>query len=187
MSKDTPSQIAALREHAARLLITPSALEELSLQDALEVVDYMDPLSIRAGAVIMREGEAVDNDHMLLVVDGELSVEKNALQPGNERLVVRLMGPGGLIGELGLLDGSPRSASCVATTDMLVAVLTRASFLRLLQERPRVGARLLLAISKRMADHLRETTRKLELFAKMNRALSDELMQLARERHTESD
>ena len=88
------------------------------------------------------------------------------------------MGPGSLIGELGLLDGAPRSASCVAQTDLSVAVMTRQQLLRLLQEQPRVGAKLVLAISKRMADHLREMTRKLELLSKMNRALGEELTAL---------
>ena len=38
-----------------------------------------------------------------------------------------------------------------------------------------LGSRLLLAISKRMADRLRETTRKLKTFAQMNKALQQEL------------
>jgi CRP/FNR family cyclic AMP-dependent transcriptional regulator len=47
--------------------------------------------------------------------------------------------------------------------------------MRLLKEDPRLGSRLLLAISKRMADRLRETTRKLKTFAQMNKALQQEL------------
>jgi hypothetical protein len=47
--------------------------------------------------------------------------------------------------------------------------------MRLLKEEPQVGARLLLAISKRMADRLRETTRKLRTFAQMNNVLQQEL------------
>lgn len=174
-SKSAPT----LKERAARLLITPSALEELSLPDAIKVVEYMSPLEIEAGTVFVREGEADASGHMLLVVEGDLSVEKSGLHDGEDKLVVRVMGPGSLIGELSLLDGAPRSASCVATSDMLVALLSRERFLQLLHDEPRVGARLLLAISKRLADHLRETTRKLELFAKMNKVLSEELTTLS--------
>lgn len=169
----------ALKERAARLLITPSALEELSLADAIQVVEYMQPLEVEAGTVLVREGEVDAGGHMLLVVHGELSVEKNGQQPDDEKLVVRVMGPGSLIGELSLLDGAPRSASCVAASDMVVALLSREGFLQLLHDEPSVGAKFLLGISKRLADHLRETTRKLELFAKMNRVLSDELTTLS--------
>jgi CRP-like cAMP-binding protein len=85
------------------------------------------------------------------------------------------MGPGNLIGEMGVLDGSPRSATCTATTEIYAAVLSRTALMRLLKEEPQVGARLLLAISKRMADRLRETTRKLRTFAQMNNVLQQEL------------
>ncbi len=168
----------ALKERAARWLITPSALVELSLDDALQVVDYMRPRQLAAGTVVLREGDTATSDHMLLVLEGELSVEKRSQQSVDGDMVVRVMGPGSLIGELGLLDGAPRSASCVAQTDLSVAVMTRQQLLRLLQEQPRVGAKLVLAISKRMADHLREMTRKLELLSKMNRALGEELTAL---------
>lgn len=164
-----------LRELAAQLLITPSALEELSLEDAQRVVDCMRPRFIEAGTVFVREGEVEGSDHMLLILEGELTVENTDMGQGDDDLVVRLMGPGSLIGELGLLDGAPRSASCVASTDILAAELSREAFLQLIHEEPRVGVRLLLAMSKRMADHLRDATRKLKLFAKMNRALSREL------------
>lgn len=166
-------------EKAARLLVTPSALQTLSLDDAIKIVAYMQPRMIEAGCEFVREGEAVDNDHMMLVLEGELSVENSSLQDDDDHLVMRVMGPGSLIGELGLLDGAPRSASCIANTDLLVGVLSRADFLQLLQDDPAVGARFLLAITKRMADTLRETTRKLKLFAQMNKVLSDELANVA--------
>jgi CRP-like cAMP-binding protein len=166
-------------ERAARLLVTPSALQTLSLDDAVKIVAYMQPRMIEAGCEFVREGESVDNDHMLLVLEGDLSVQNSSLQDDDDHLVVRVMGPGSLIGELGLLDGAPRSASCIANSDMLVGVLSRADFLQLLQDDPAVGSRFLLAITKRMADTLRETTRKLKLFAQMNKVLSEELAKVA--------
>jgi CRP/FNR family transcriptional regulator, cyclic AMP receptor protein len=164
----------ALDGLAARLLITPSALEVLSFEDAIQVVSYMQLRVVPEGTVLMREGETERSDHMLLVLEGDLTVESRSLQDEDD-MVVRIMGPGSLIGELGLLDGSPRSASCVANSDMAVAVLNREDFLRLLNDEPRVGARLLLAVSKRIADLLREATHKIKLFAQMNKVLSQEL------------
>jgi CRP-like cAMP-binding protein len=164
----------APEEVAARLLVTPSALDELNLADAVKIVGYMKPRLIKAGTVFIREGETRQNDYMLLVLDGDISVE-NELPGLHESMVVNVMGPGSLIGEMGVIDGAPRSATCTATTDVAVAVLTRSALTRLLKDEPRVAARLLLAISKRMADHLRETTRKLRTFAQMNKALQEEL------------
>ena len=164
----------APEEVAARLLVTASALDDLTLADAFKVVAYMRPKRIAAGTVFIREGEVKRNDHMLLVLEGDVAVE-NELPGLQEAVVVSVIGPGHLIGEMGVLDGSPRSATCPATTEVYAAVLSRTALMRLLRDEPRVGARLLLAISKRMADRLRETTRKLSTFAQMNKALQQEL------------
>ena len=162
-------------EVAARLLVTPSALDDLTLADAVKIVGYMRPKRFAAGTVFIREGEVRRNDFMLLVLEGDISVD--SANPGDgEPLVYDVLGPGSLIGEMGMLDGGPRSANCTAVTDVAAAILTRTALMRLLRDDPRVGSRLLLAITKRLSDHLRETTRKLRTFAQMNKALQEELL-----------
>jgi len=161
-------------ELAARLLVTPTALDDLTLADAMKVVAYMRPQRIAAGTVFIQEGETRRNDYMLLILEGDIAVESDL--PGvNESMVVNIIGPGHLIGEMGLLDGAPRSATCTASTHIAAAVLSRTGLMRLLKDHPRVGSKLLLAISKRLADRLRETTRKLKTFAQMNKALQQEI------------
>ena len=174
MSSIFESPDLAPEEVAARLLVTSSALDDLTLADAIKVVSYMRPKRIAAGTVFIQEGEVKQNDYMLLVLEGDIAVE-NELHGYQESMVVNIIGPGHLIGEMGVLDGSPRSATCTATTEIYAAVLSRTALMRLLKDEPRVGARLLLAISKRMADRLRDTTRKLKSFAQMNKALQEEL------------
>lgn len=164
----------APEEVAARMLVTPTALDDLTLADAMKVVGYMRPKVMPAGTVFIEEGEVRKTDYMMLVLEGDIAVE-NELPGLNESMVVNVIGPGHLIGEMGLLDGSPRSATCTATTDVVVAVLTRTALMRLLKDEPRVGARLLLAISTRMAQRLRDTTRKLRTFAQMNKAMHEEM------------
>lgn len=162
-------------EVAARLLVTPSALDDLTLADAVKIVGYMRPKRFATGTVFIREGEVRRNDFMLLVLEGDISVD--SANPGDgEPLVYDVLGPGSLIGEMGMLDGGPRSANCTAVTDVAAAILTRTALMRLLRDDPRVGSRLLLAITKRLSDHLRETTRKLRTFAQMNKALQEELL-----------
>ncbi|MGH8819790.1 MAG: cyclic nucleotide-binding domain-containing protein [Rhodoferax sp.] len=162
------------RENAARLLVTPSGLVELSPADAREVVGFMRPKRVSSGSVLIREGEATDVDAMMLILEGEVTVEYEVASP-HETMVVSILGPGGLIGEMGLLDGSPRSATCTAMTDLAVAVLTRDALRQLIEECPDVAARLLLSISTRLSDRLRESNRKLRTFAQLSRALQQEL------------
>lgn len=159
---------------AAALLITEGALVELSAADAREVVSYMRPERIKAGEVVIREGESTRNDFMALVLDGEVTVE-NSVAAAHDSMVVSIMGPGSLIGDMGIIDGGPRSATCTASTDLALAVLTREALTRLMDTHPSVAARLLLAMSKRIADHLRETNRKLMTFAQVSKALQQEL------------
>jgi len=174
----------APEEVAARLLVTPSALDDLTLADAYKVVGYMRPKRIAPGTVLIQEGEVRKNDYMLLVLEGDIAVE-NELAGQQETMVVNIIGPGHLIGEMGVLDGAPRSATCTATTQIYAAVLSRTALMRLLKDEPRVGSRLLLAISKRMADRLRETTRKLRTFAQMNKALQQELQVVMNNRNSQ--
>lgn len=159
---------------AAALLITEGALVELSAADAREVVSYMRPERIKAGEVVIREGESMRNDFMALVLDGEVTVE-NSVAAAHDSMVVSILGPGSLIGDMGIIDGGPRSATCTASTDLALAVLTREALTRLMDTHPSVAARLLLAMSKRIADHLRETNRKLMTFAQVSKALQQEL------------
>ena len=159
---------------AAALLITEGALVELSAADAREVVSYMRPERIKAGEVVIREGESTRNDFMALVLDGEVTVE-NSVAAAHDSMVVSILGPGSLIGDMGNIDRGPRAATCTASTDLALAVLTREALTRLMDTHPSVAARLLLAMSKRIADHLRETNRKLMTFAQVSKALQQEL------------
>ena len=164
----------SVQAKAAALLITEGALVELSAADAREVVGYMNPRLARAGDVIIREGEAHHSDFMALVLDGEVTVE-NTVAAAHDSMVVSVLGPGSLIGDMGIIDGGARSATCIAATDLALAVLTREAMTRLMDAHPAVAARLLMAMSKRIADHLRETNRKLMTFAQVSKALQQEL------------
>jgi CRP-like cAMP-binding protein len=162
------------QERAAHQLITPDALVQLSLADAREVVRYMQPQRVDAGTAIFQAGESADVDYMLLVIDGDVTVESQA-SATTEGMVVTVLGAGSLIGEMGLIDGEPRSATCIAATDLSVGKLSRTALAKLIKDKPAVGARLLLAISKRLSDHLREANRKLMTFTQVSRALQQEL------------
>jgi len=173
MSESKQKAAANVQAKAAALLITEGALVELSVADAREVVSYMQPQLIEAGNVITREGEERQSDFMALVLDGEVTVESTGT--ANDSMVVSVLGPGSLIGAMGVLDGGARSATCTAATDLALAILSRDSMTRLVEKHPQVASRLLMAICKRIADHLRDTNRKLMTFVQVSKALQEEL------------
>nr|WP_295773834.1 cyclic nucleotide-binding domain-containing protein [Rhodoferax sp.] len=161
-------------ETAAELLTAPNALLHLTLEEARVVVGYMSPQFYPAETTFIREGDSADEGFMALLLEGEVVVESVTVSR-TEPLTIRVLGPGSLIGEVGLVDREPRSASCTASADSLCAILTRDSLEALINDEPRIGAKLLLAIAARLAERLRDNARKLRLYAKLAKAMQLEI------------
>lgn len=153
-------------ELAVALLRTPSALTALNAAEARVVAHYMRLVAYPAGATVMREGDQVHTGYMLLLLDGEVAVETSQPQDGHE-VEISVLGPGNLLGEMALLDGEPRSVSCRAVTRIEAAGLSREALERLMRENPLVGARLMTAVAKRLADRLRAAGDQLRIYAQL--------------------
>jgi CRP/FNR family transcriptional regulator, cyclic AMP receptor protein len=164
-------------ELAATLLTAPTALLQLSAQEAKIVVSYMKPRKIPEGTAFIKEGDAQDTGYMLLVLDGEVTVE-NIVVSRTSAVTVNVLGPGSLIGEMGLVDGSPRSATCTATTNVRCAILSREALEKLMNDEPHIGGKLILAVSMRIAQRLRDTADKLRLYAQLTQAMQQEIDRL---------
>ena len=162
---------------AAELLTAPSALMQLTNEDARIVVTYMKPHKIAEGVTFIKEGDTEDTDFMLLVLDGEVMIESIVVSR-TEPITVTVLGPGSLIGEMGLLDGEPRSASCTASTDVRCATLTRDALEKLIDENPQIGAKLMMAVSLRIAERLRDSADKLKMYAQLTQAMQQEIDRL---------
>ena len=159
---------------AAELLITPTALMQLTLQEARVVVRYMLPQIVRKGTAFIREGDSRDTGFMMLLLDGEVTVESlvvSRLEP----IIITVLGRGSLIGELGLLDGEPRYASCIAATPLRCAILTREALQLLMEENSPIAAKLLLAVSLRIGVRLRDSTDKLKMYVQLTQAMQQEI------------
>jgi len=159
---------------AAELLIAPTALMQLTMLDARLVVRYMQPKILAKGTVFIREGDARDTGFMLLVLDGEVTVETRVASR-LEPIIITLLGRGSLIGELALIEGEARCASCVAATQLRCAILTREALNKMMQENPLLAAKLLLAVSLRIGVRLREVTDKLRMYVQLTQAMEQEI------------
>jgi CRP-like cAMP-binding protein len=164
-------------EYAARLLSAPEASTNLTLEEARVVVGYMVPRFFAANTTFIREGDAGDDGFMALLIDGDVVVERITVSH-TEPVTVKVLGPGSLIGEMGLVDKEPRSASCTASTDIWCAILTRAAIDNMIMRHPIVAARLLLGVSANIAERLRDTNRQLKLYVRLASAMRDELVQM---------
>lgn len=161
-------------EHAALLLSSPDAHLGLTLEEARVVITHMTPRFFAAGTTFIREGDTGDNGFMALLVKGDVVVER-ITSNRHEPATVRVLGPGSLIGEIGLVDHEPRSASCTASTDVWCAILTRAAVETMITRHAIVAARLLLGVSAIIAERLRDTNRQLKLYARLAGAMREEM------------
>ena len=108
----------------------------------------------RKGDVVCREGEA--DPSLFVIAKGSVAIVKQDAGE-KERLLARL-GPGQTIGEMALLDGQARSATVVAAEDLVLLVLTRTALERLVDEKPRLGAKLLWKLARLLSQRLRQTS-----------------------------
>jgi CRP-like cAMP-binding protein len=165
---------------AVRLLTAPTALARLTQAEARLVVGLMSPVYYASGACLIREGDASDTGFMALVVQGEVVVE-NIIVSRTTPITTAVLGPGCLVGEMGLIDEGPRSASCTAGTDVYCAVLTRDAFYSLIVKEPALAAKLLLGVSAIIAARARESLQKLKLYASLCQTMQWEVDEMQRQ------
>jgi CRP-like cAMP-binding protein len=100
-------------------------------------------VNVPADAVVFQEGDP--GQEMFGVIEG--SIELRA----SDR-VIRSLGVDDVFGEMAIIDSSPRSATAVATTDTVLAVIDKHRFLFLVQETPMFA----LQVMSSMAERFRE-------------------------------
>ena len=108
-----------------------------------------EPVRYERGKVILTEGQV--GVFMYVVMEGRVAVSIRGS-------VVEKIGPGGVFGEMALVDQSPRAASATAETDCALLAINRNAFLGLMKGNPAFGASILGAVGERaryMASRLK--------------------------------
>ena len=93
---------------------------------------------------------------MCIVLEGRVKVVKETSD--GEPKVLTEFGNGKVIGEMSLLDGRPRSATLVASTDVNVLIFAANDLNRMLARNPEVAFRLLQRIARDVSLRLRHTS-----------------------------
>ena len=140
----------------AELLKEVSLFQFLDDQERAELADQLELVRFRAGQTIFQISDP--GDSLYLIRSGEVEVFfKNHT---GERIILEVVGGGGFIGELSLLDHGARSASVIATQDTETLRLNRSHLEKFLALRPQAAMDLLTAMGRRLrasSDRLRQT------------------------------
>jgi CRP-like cAMP-binding protein len=142
--------------------------------ESSKLVSFMQPARFASDTCFITEGDVADNGFMALILDGEVLVE-NIRVSRTSAITRAVLGAGAFVGELGLLDNGPRTASCTASTDVLCAVLTRDAFYSLIVKEPILGNKLMLRLSVHVSERMRDLTKKLKLYSNLCRVMQDEI------------
>ncbi len=132
-------------------------LENFATAEVRLLAHFMSVFRAAPGTEIIREGDG--GDFILIVVEGEVEVLKRDRR--NTSQVIAFVGPGRTLGEMSMIDGEPRFATCVASAPALVAVLDRESLARIIVEQPMLGAKVLMALVLMLSQRLRATSARL--------------------------
>jgi CRP-like cAMP-binding protein len=110
------------------------------------------PKHFSTGDVIMRQGDPSDALHV--ITRGRVRVERS--QPGDTPLVLADLGAGDVIGEMGLLDNAPRSATVTALEHVETIEIHATVMALVVMQYPQVASALLRTLSRRLrnADEL---------------------------------
>ncbi len=133
-----PVEVAAQPDRAvSRRCSPPSRCSSICPEASLSAIaERVRSTVLRAGEYLFREGDAVGS--VFVVVAGRLEVVSGAS-------LLRVLGPGAVVGELALLAGSERSASVRARRDSRLLEVRQDDFEALLLEQPGFARELLRA------------------------------------------
>ena len=101
-----------------------------------------------AGTPLFHEGDA--SDWLAFVLQGR--VKASYYTEDGREVVLAILDPGDLIGELSALDGEPRSATVTAMEEVEALILTAGAFRHFLETQPRVAVNLVVSLTRKLRD-----------------------------------
>jgi CRP/FNR family cyclic AMP-dependent transcriptional regulator len=97
--------------------------------------------TFKAGEVIFRQGQI--GDFMYVVQEGEVDIFLH------DR-IIETVEPGGILGELALIDNRPRAASAVARTECKVVPIDETRFEFMVQQTPHFAVHVMEVMAERL-------------------------------------
>jgi CRP/FNR family transcriptional regulator, cyclic AMP receptor protein len=157
----------------AALLSRSPLFSGLGPEELDRLVKYASTKRVRAGEVAFHKG--APGDQMFALMSGRVKIV--TLSEEGKEVVLAVLNPGDIFGEISLLDGRERTATVLAAETSELLVLERREFIPFLEQHPKIAIKLLEAICKRLrlADELLEDV----VFLNLPMRLAKRLLSLA--------
>jgi CRP/FNR family transcriptional regulator, cyclic AMP receptor protein len=156
---------ALLRNHPIFRGLAPPVIERFA--------SSMEQSRVARGGIIFAKGDA--GTGLMGVLAG--SVKISVASAGGRDIVLNIIHPGEIFGEIALLDGHPRSADATAMTDCELVVIEHRDFMPFLRSEPELG----LLFIEMLCARLRRTSAQVEdaTFLDLPTSLAKTLLQLS--------
>jgi len=130
---------------------------EFSREDISVLAGYMNVYRAQPGETVIRESDG--GDFMLLIIEGAVDIFKKGMR--GEQQHMTNVGPGMTLGEMSMIDGEPRFATCIATETTVLAVLHREDMAKIILDHPSLGSKILVKLVSMLSARLRQTSARL--------------------------
>jgi CRP/FNR family transcriptional regulator, cyclic AMP receptor protein len=122
---------------------------DLSRKELMQLARLADDAEVPEGRVLCREGDR--GREFFVLVEGRVDVTTKGSR-------VATLGAGDFVGEISLLEPTPRTATVTAKTPLRFFVLTPKDFRQVLDENPSVERKVLRALARRVLELSRDPT-----------------------------
>ena len=140
----------------AQFLARTPLFAKLSALECGLFAQYLEPKALASGAVLFKQDDF--GDAMYVVKSGVLEIYKNDVFGPVRVAEVR---PGGLVGEMALVENKPRSANVRASEDSSLLLLSRGAYAQLKEVHPQVATKFQDELLLLLSGRLRQTTERL--------------------------
>jgi CRP-like cAMP-binding protein len=144
-----------INQELTDLLGTIPMFRELEESERAELAARMELRNYDSGKELFREGDP--GGQLLILFSGSVEVQKSRSH-GAGRIVIARFDRGGVLGEMSLIDGMPRSATVVASKPTKVYSLTQEGLEELTQDNPRLTVKFLKGVAMLLSLRLRNTS-----------------------------
>jgi CRP/FNR family cyclic AMP-dependent transcriptional regulator len=135
-----------MSERTLSLLARIDLFSELAPDELGQIAELAEERALSRDTVVFSAGDNAET--MFVVARGKVKIVVTS--PDGKDLILAVLGPGQVFGEMALLDSAPRSATVITETSVDLVVIHREEFQRLLGGAPRIAHRLLAILSQRL-------------------------------------
>ena len=118
--------------------------ESLGKDELRRIASLTDEVDIREGEELLHQGDFAHE--FMVVIDGSAEVVRDSEHVAD-------LGPGDFLGEIALIDDSPRTATATTETPTKLLVLSRREFRSLMDGHPSIEAAVLRCLIERVKTH----------------------------------